>query len=282
MRVQLIQVPYDSGHRDTRMGRGPGHLIRHGAAEELRLAGHEVGLETIEAAGAFHTEGQAAFDLCRTLAGRVREAAERDAIPLVLSGNCNTALGALAGLGMQGLGLIWFDAHGDFNTPETTESGYLDGMGLAVATGRCWSRIAAKIPGFHPLPDSHVLHVGGRDFDAGEEALLARSEVAVLPARQIGAASLLEVLGPGLEALQGRVQRLYVHVDLDVLDPQQAPANEYGAQVPGGLSVDQAEEAIQAIGERFRICGAGLAAYDSEGRTLAAGIRILMSLLAHG
>jgi arginase len=65
----------------------------------------------------------------------------------VLSGNRNSALGALAGLREQNCGMIWFDAHGDFNTPEITESGFFDGMGMAIAAGHCWKKLAATIPG---------------------------------------------------------------------------------------------------------------------------------------
>jgi arginase len=86
----------------------------------------------------------------------------------VLSGNCNSALGTLAGLNERNCGMIWFDAHGDFNTPKTTESTFLDGMGMAIAAGHCWKKLATTIPWFSPLLDSNIIHVGGRDFDRGE------------------------------------------------------------------------------------------------------------------
>ena len=79
---------------------------------------------------------------------RDRNPAER--FPLVLAGNCNAAVGVVAGLG-PGAAVLWCDAHADFNTPETTTGGFLDGMGLATVTGRCWTSMAARVPGFVPV-----------------------------------------------------------------------------------------------------------------------------------
>jgi arginase len=286
MKVRIFHVPYDSGYRNERMGRGPEHLLRHGAVEELRRGGHEVALETIESGLPFRTEGRTAFELCRSLAGRVRDACSQAEAPLVLSGNCISSLGALAGLGPEPLGLIWFDAHGDYNTPETTLSGYLDGMSMSVAAGLCWSRLAAGIPGFRPVPEPWILHVGGRDFDAEEEKLLHASGVQVVPASEFQRGDVNDVLGPALEELRARVRRVYVHVDLDVLDPQEAPANEYGVAVPGGLRVAQVEEALDRIRERLEVCGGALAAYDPaydpEGLALRAGLRVLGRIFPAG
>ncbi|HYO90867.1 MAG TPA: arginase family protein, partial [Pyrinomonadaceae bacterium] len=165
MKVRIIQVPYDSGQRSVRMGAGPEHFIQNGLARILQTDGHEVQVESVEARSAFRAEIKTAFELCRSLAERVRESDLQGSFPLVLSGNCNSSLGTLGGIGPQGVGMIWFDAHGDFNTPETKESSFFDGMGMAIATGHCWRKLAATIPDFSPLPNSSVIHVGGRDFD---------------------------------------------------------------------------------------------------------------------
>ncbi|HEV7843431.1 MAG TPA: arginase family protein [Pyrinomonadaceae bacterium] len=284
MKVQIIQVPYDSGQRNVRMGAGPIHFVQNGVLETLLAQGHDAQVEIIEASSLFRAEIKTAFELCRLLAERVREARAEGRFPLVLSGNCNSSLGTLAGLGPADLGMIWFDAHGDFNTPETRESSFFDGMGMAVATGHCWKKLAATIPGFGPLPDAHVIHVGGRDFDPEEGELLERSGIAVVRAERIRQTSVRAALGPTLESLSSRVRKLYLHIDLDVLDPAATPANEYAARVPGGLTVEQIAEAIQLIGERFTICASGIASYDpkydEKGQTFAAGVRIIKSLLA--
>lgn len=96
----------------------------------------------------------------------IRDAIERQARPIILSGNCGSAaLSAVAALNPREIAIIWFDAHADFNTPETSQSGFLDGMGLAILTGRCWRRLAERFHSFRPVPDTHVTQVGVREND---------------------------------------------------------------------------------------------------------------------
>src|SRR5690242_20410503 len=158
MKVQFLLVPYDSGHREWRMGRGPSFLLRHGAGSSIRSLGHEVDAEYIEPSGVRRpnpptaTEIATSFSLYREIAVRVREVRESGGLPIVLGGNRGVTLGAVAGDGGE-LGVLWLDAHGDFNTPDTTRTGFLDGMSLAVLTGRCWRELAASIEGFAAVPD---------------------------------------------------------------------------------------------------------------------------------
>src|SRR5687767_11752854 len=124
MKVQIIQVPYDSGQRSLRMGSGPEHFVQNGVEQILRDCGCDVYIECIEGQLPFRAEIKTAFELYRTLAERVASAYANGIFPLVLSGNCNSSLGTVAGVGADQLGIIWFDGHGDFNTPDTTESGF--------------------------------------------------------------------------------------------------------------------------------------------------------------
>jgi arginase len=179
MQTHLIVVPYDSAVRGWRMGTGPERLLDAGLVDDLRAAGHQVRIEYIEADSNPPTEIRTAFDLNRALAGRVRDAREADALPVVLAGNCMTAVGTLAGLGGTPA-VLWFDAHGDFNTPETTASGFLDGMALAMLTGRCWANLVRTVHGFQPVPERDVVLLGARELDAGERLLLDGSEIALL------------------------------------------------------------------------------------------------------
>ncbi|HYO50535.1 MAG TPA: arginase family protein, partial [Chloroflexia bacterium] len=181
-KVQIIAVPYDSGHRGLRMGKGPGHLLEHGLTDKLSAAGHDVSVQYVEAESTFTLEVGTSYELYRSLAGCVRVACEAGRFPLVLAGNCGSVLGTTAGVRPARLGVIWLDAHGDFNTPDTTTSGFLDGMALATATGRCWSALAATIPGFSPIPDANVIQVGVRDLDPAEKTLLDNSAITVLDA----------------------------------------------------------------------------------------------------
>jgi arginase len=260
MHIDILTMPYDSGHRNQRMGSGPLHLVEHGLGALLERTGHAVQVAAIETDDEFPTEISTSFELCGRLAERVQQSVSDGHLPLALAGNCNSATGAVAGLGPESVGLIWFDGHADFNTPETTTSGFLDGMGLAITTGRCWQRLAAKIPGFRPLPDAHVVHVGMRDVSERERRALADSQIKVVDAAQIRQVGLERALLPALAALRTRVQRCYVHLDLDVIDARVAPANEYARE--HGLAPAQVGQALALIQERLTIAGAGVASYD--------------------
>lgn len=262
--VQLLLVPYDSGHRGRRMGDGPDHLLRQGAAAALRAGGREVQTEYVEAIGELRAEIATHFELCAGLAPRVAAAVEAGRRPVVLSGNCGIALGTLAGLaaaGMGDVGVVWLDAHGEFNTPETTTSGFLDGMGLAAITGRCWRALAATVPGHRAVADDHVLLAGVRTLDPAEGAAIAASRIGMLRGESIAEEGLAVALVPALETLARRVRRVYLHLDLDVLDPVVGRANGY-ATPAGGLTRGELVEAVRHVTSRFELVAAGLASYD--------------------
>lgn len=276
MDIDLCLVPWDSARRGDRMGAGPEALLAGGLAERLREDGHRVSITEVEPpAGARRQEIRTAFDLARALAGRVAAARAAGAFPIVLAGNCNSALGTVAGLGPEWTGVLWLDAHGDFNTPETTTGGFLDGMALAALTGRCWTRLANGIPGFAPVPDADVALVGARDLDPLEADLLGRSGIA----RPAPGAARAE-LGVWADALARRERRLYVHVDLDVLDPSEGRANEFAA--PGGLPLHDLLSLLTDVAARSPLAGAALTAYDpsldADGRVREAGVRVARTL----
>jgi arginase len=276
MRIELLTVPYDSGHYGTRMGGGPDALMAAGLSAALREAGHDAKhSEIMLPPAAFAAEVQTAFALARLIAERVAESVIDGALPIVLSGNCISSIGTLGGLALGRIGIIWLDAHGDFNTPETTIGGFLDGMALAVATGRCWTSLAATVPGFRPVPEKCVVLIGARDLDPAEKALLEASDVAQLPPE-----ALPELAASVFDPLASRVTDVYLHVDLDVIDPAEGRANSYAA--PGGLRVEQVVRMITEIGRRFAIRAAALTAYDpaydGDGRVRAAAIRIARTI----
>lgn len=258
--IYLLQVPYDSAHRDTRMGRGPNHLLGRGVAHTLRQMGHETKEVILGPQSVFQTEIKTAFELHRELAGAVQTAVNEGGFPLVLSGNCNSAVGTIAGLSQTEVGVLWLDAHGDFSTPETTTSGFLDGMGLATLTGRCWTSLASTVPGFSPVPDEQIVTVGVRALDPAEGALLERSRVMRVGVELIRALGVSEALKAYLTVLRERVTHVYVHLDLDVYDPSVAPANY--AAAPGGLTAPEVREVLRVVGERFKIAAVGIASYD--------------------
>ncbi|HYW14025.1 MAG TPA: arginase family protein [Longimicrobium sp.] len=278
MDIRLIIVPCDSGIPGWRMGAGPDHLLRAGAADRLRDAGHAVTVDRIELPSAA-PEIAAAFAIAAGLSERVSAARAEGAFPIVLAGNCATAMGTLAGLVDADPAVLWLDAHADLNTPETTRSGMLDGMALAIATGRCWPALAASIPGFRAIPDAHVCLVGARDVDAGEADLLRRSALTV-----IAPADVPVRLSAALDTLRTRTETVYLHVDLDVLDPGEGTVNAFAA--PDGLRLDDVLELIAAVRSRFRLGAVALTAYDpsfdTDGRIAAAAIAILHALTRPG
>jgi arginase len=264
MDLQLLLVPYDTGRRGWRMGAGPEHLLAAGLATRLRSRGHDVRVETIEDdPGEPPAEIRTAFELMRRLAVRVRQARAASRFPLVLSGNCNAAVGTLAGLTPARRAVFWFDAHGDLNTPDSTLTGFLDGTGLATALGRCWHALAATVPGAVPVPPDATFLLGARDLDPAEAEFLARSPVTLL-----GPDDVRSRLAPLLAERAFHDTVAYVHCDLDVLDPDGGRANPFPA--PGGLSIADVTHAVEAIGRAVPLAAGAVAAYapeyDADGR----------------
>jgi arginase len=271
MNVQLLAVPYDSGNHRMRMGAGPEALLEAGLERALKEKGHTVHTKVAELPDDWwHSEIQTSFELMRMLSVAVEQARKADLLPIVLAGNCNTAVGTLAALG--NVGVAWFDAHGDFNTPETTTSGFLDGTAVAIITGRCWKQLTATIPGFQPIADERVCIVGARDIDSLEGRLLAESNVDVVAPDKIRSD-----LSSTLNSIGQHVESMYVHLDLDVLDADVAAANKFA--VSGGLTIEDVEYALSQIAQTFRIAGVTLSAYDPASDTNGAAARAAIRLI---
>ncbi|HWS82515.1 MAG TPA: arginase family protein, partial [Rubrobacter sp.] len=171
--VRIIVAPYDSGFRGLRMGAGPDCLMEGGLPEMLRST-ERPSLSFVRVLPEVDppAEVAVAFELDRLVAAQVGEALEGGEFPLVLSGNCNTAVGTISGLGASDLGVVWLDAHADFNTPETTTTGFTDGMGLAVAVGHCWKEMARGVSGFSAVAERDVVLAGVRTVEPAEEQRL--------------------------------------------------------------------------------------------------------------
>lgn len=273
--VDLIVVPFDSGRRNVRMGRGPGHLLDAGIVEALERAGAIVTVNVVEpAAQTFGSEISTSFELQRLVAGRVADALQRGAFPLVLSGNCNTAVGTVGGLTAfsgEPPAVCWLDAHGDFNTPDTTTTGFLDGMAVAMIAGRCWRGLTSAVPGFVPVPESRILMIGARDLDDLEARNLDRSQVRRSAPRN--AVEHLETIDP---------KQIYLHVDLDVFDTSEGNAN--GFAVEGGLTRADFLELVRSLRRKSPIGAAAITAYDPscdpENRIAQLAIEIAVAIAA--
>lgn len=256
--VRVIAMPYELGRLRDGVGRGPERLLELGAEDALGLGGATVETEVLEFDGRFSSEVNTSFDLIGQVSTRVRAAIEAGAFPVVLSGSCFAAVGVVAGLAEAAPGVVWFDAHADFNTPDTTTFGYFDGMGLAILTGEAWRAMRAEVPGAGPIPDSSVVLAGARALDPAEQTRLAGSEIAFLPSEQVSP----DAVAAAVEGLRPEPTGLYLHVDLDVLDPSEGQVNVYSA--PGGVTAEALESAVGELIRRFDVRALSLTAYDPD------------------
>ena len=275
MNVQLVVVPYDSGHRGARMGAGPERLLAAGIERAIVEDGNQVQTTLVALPrDSWTSEIGTGFELMRRVSAVIT--ASPDSLPVILAGNCSTTIGAVAAHSEPLTGIAWFDAHGDFNTPDTTTSGFLDGTALSAVVGRSWRELALTVPGFRPLPEECVCMIGARDLDPAEKDLLSRSGVML-----VGAADIRAGLPRAIASMSERTTSIHVHIDLDVLDASVARANSYA--VGGGLTLEDMEFALALIGRELRIAGVTLSAYDpagdSDGRAAAAAMRLVLAAL---
>lgn len=282
MKIQIIQVPYDCGHKDVRQGLAPDYFLKNNLIRMLEGDGHQAEVVRIDAKSSFTMEIGTAFELNRQLSDEIKGAVAAGRFPLVLAGNCNCCLGNIAGVGPDGLGVVWFDAHGEFNTPETTQSGFLDGMPLATATGRCWKALAKTIPGFAPVRESNVILVGARDLDPEEQRQLEQSGINLIRAQGLADRAILKSIGTALSGLPDRLAGIYLHIDMDAFEIGEGAANHYGAT--GGLSPELVVDAIAMVKNHFTIQSATIASFDpacdTSGKFLAAGLRCARALVS--
>src|SRR5688572_28585111 len=134
MRISLVTAPYDLGHEGVGVGAGPDRLLDEGAVETLEEAGHEMEVVRVVPQAGSTNEIGASFEIVRRVSEAVSRAVEEGAFPIVLSGNCLSSIGIVAGLGRD-VGIVWLDAHADFNTPDTSLSRFADRLGLASPSG---------------------------------------------------------------------------------------------------------------------------------------------------
>ena len=236
--LDLIAVPWDVERGDTGAARAPGELAARGFPARLRAAGREVRERTVHPAREGSPKAERVAEIGQGIARAVALARTEGRFPLVLSGGCLAAVGVLAGLQRLGgdPGVVWVDAHGDFNTPESSLSGYWDGMALAAVCGVSLADLRDAI-GQQPLAVERAIHLAGRAFDPLETANIRRHGLALVAASEI-------VSPEARERIRRRAGAggWYLHIDLDGLDPQDAPA--VGFPEPGGVRLDGLLEAL--------------------------------------
>jgi len=276
MNITIIGVPYKLDQPYAGMGKAPDVLLDAGLAQRLEALGcTTILVEMIDIPPSDEPQLERLGQLLARLGYEVARARSAGFFPLVLGGDCLTSLGTLAGLlNPAKTGIAWFDAHGDFNTPEISISGYLGGMPLACAVGRGLDelRAAAKLKG--TIAERNVALLGARDLDPLEEQALVASSVMLVRAESFaGDVSQVE---RAIHAL-GTLPQIYLHIDIDVLDPAEAPGVNYPAG--GGLRVVQLQDAVREVVGLGNLAAIGLTAVDPEkdidGRTVASALQVV-------
>lgn len=266
--IALIGTPYGMGVRGFKFGSGPLALL---ADSELpaALSAAEIPA-SLEWVDADEPSGQslqlpAGDQLARYLQQnyeiqqKVSAARSANQFPLLSSGSCTTALGVLGGLDAEDIGVIWIDAHADASTPETSVSGFLDGMPVAIINGQCWKAYRESISGFHTVPTERIISVGMHDLQPNRPGPIGR---VVDRSAADAAGSWLSALNDALAELRTRTKRVYVHFDTDALDGDVAKTHEWAAA--GGLSVSELEDTLDAIFEQFEVLAINFTAFDAD------------------
>jgi arginase len=254
--VAIVEMPYVGERNVPELSRAPDDLVAGGLVALLEQLGARVRPVAIvrlakdqeRAYGAWNRLALANGHLTDIVAADVREGN----LAVGLLANCSSLLGMLGGVQRSGptgrplrVGLIYVDAHGDFNTPETTLSGMLGGMDVAAAAGLCLTNLRGTSGLDVPLPSRNIVLAGVRDTDPLEQQLIEREKIAVLSVADLRSRS--DRFRRQLAGLSARVDRIYVHVDMDVLDPREVSGHSLA--VPNGPS---SAELAAAIAEMFR------------------------------
>ncbi|KAH8671461.1 hypothetical protein BX600DRAFT_434567 [Xylariales sp. PMI_506] len=256
--VTVISVPYHVGCRDHGPGAGPGFLLERGLLESLRELGVAVHTAEVEPVDDFVGEIGRSFEVIRRVSTLVSQAHGAGSFPIVLSGNCNAGVGSPRGFSGK-LGCVWFDAHDDYNTPDTVLSGYFDSQGIAMMAGECWQALMGTVPGHSPVDvRDKLVHVAMRDVNELERKRVLDGGFGVVwgdPNDQVDFAEQLD--GKLCERALGDTM---VHVDLDCLDVSVGRANQFA--VPGGLSEKDLHGCLDAIMAHTRPISLTLASFD--------------------
>ncbi len=189
---------------------------------------------------------------CEQLANVVSETMEAGYLPVILGGDHSISLGSVAGITRhRSVGIIWIDAHGDFNVPSSSPSGNIHGMVLAALTGKGDERLVG-LDGRQPkVEPQNVAMVGTRELDDGERRLLRSSGVQVYTMHDIDRMGLPAVIELVLDRMDSSLDGLHISLDLDVVDPLQAPG--VGTPVLGGLSYRETHLALELIAASGRV-----------------------------
>ncbi|MEK7330129.1 MAG: arginase, partial [Candidatus Eisenbacteria bacterium] len=264
--IEIIGVPVDLGAGRRGVDMGPSAIRVAGLEARLEQLGHQVedfgDLDVMIPETQQVGEGKLRYKepilaMCDALRQQVEQALGRGRLPLVLGGDHSIAIGSVAGSAGhyartgRSLGLIWFDAHGDANTPETTPSGNIHGMSLAIALG-LGDPDLVKLGGRAPkIQPRNTALIGIRDVDPGERDTLKRIGVTVYTMRDIDERGMRDVVDEAIGIASDGTAGIHLSLDLDVVDPEDAPGT--GTPVWGGITYREAHLAMEMLSDRAEI-----------------------------
>ena len=270
VRLGIILQPVSGSRSGPEMSSGP-QIMYEGVKKLLAELGIEEAAKDLvkltaeedKDYGAWHRVGLANGHLNETVARLSKEGL----FPLGLLSNCNSLTGMLGGMQHSGpgrrplsVGLIWLDAHADYNTPETTLSGMLGGMPVAVAAGKCLFRLRLKAGLDPPIPEKNIIMMCVRDMDPLEEELVLNSHITLISTEET--IELLPRMKEEYTKLCDRVDVVYIHIDLDVLDAPDIPGHNF--QIPNGPNPIQLGEALKYMMQNPKVGALGIASFPTQ------------------
>lgn len=292
--VVIIGAPLDLGAGRRGVDMGPSAIRYAGLRERIAALGYRVrDLGNLAVPLAEQIEPPAADEplrylqpitgVVRDLARQVRNVIADDALPIILGGDHSLSIGSVAGAAHnRRIGVIWLDAHGDYNTPETTPSGNIHGMGLAVLTGRGHPMLTGLIGQTPVIRPTDVALVGVRNLDDGERELLRTSGVHVFTMHDIDRRGMAAVMEEAILHVSTGTAGFHLSFDLDVLDPHEAPG--VGTPVLGGITYREAHLAMELIAASGRLIGLDLVEVNPilDTRNMTALLAVEFALSALG
>ncbi|WP_066370819.1 arginase [Neobacillus fumarioli] len=290
-KLSIIGMPMDLGQRRRGVDMGPSAIRYAGINERLKplfseihdlgdipIGRPEVSID--EESNLRNLDLVAEKNIL--LAEKVDEAVQSGAFPLVLGGDHSIAIGTLAGLAKhyENLGVIWYDAHGDLNTAETSPSGNIHGMPLAVSMGIGHPKLT-DIGGYAPkVKPENIVIIGARALDDGEKELIKEKGIKVYTMHEIDRLGMAKVMEETITYLKDRTDGVHLSLDLDGLDPSEAPG--VGTPVMGGISYRESHLAMEMLEEAGIITSAEFVEVnpilDEKNKTASVAVGLMGSL----
>jgi arginase len=293
-KIRIIGVPMDLGASRRGVDMGPSALRVAGLQARIKQLGHQVedigNISVKQPEEMSYGEKRAKYlaeiaDACKDLGAIVEKSLEESMLPVVLGGDHSIAAGTLSGIAAyfkkkeKKIGLIWLDAHGDINTPESSPSGNVHGMPLAAAMGYGAIELV-ELQGFKPKVEAqNISLVGIRDLDTQEKKLAKKSGVHVFTMRDIDERGMREVMSDALKYAMDDTDGISVSLDMDFVDPSDAPG--VGTPVRGGVTYREAHLAMEMIADTEAMVSLEIVeinpVIDEHNRTALLGVELVLS-----